>query len=182
MMKTLVRSVAVTLVVAYLSDSDIRAREVQDWDYDHLVACADLVVIATVVSSKPVRFDFEGVEPWASWLRTPEGPKLRDILAAEVTTFRVKAWLKGEAEGQTVDVFHFSYTGPVPESLVGAPRLLREGLGEETTRGDIRSIDGRRTGNYLLFLKRGIDRSFEPVTGQVDSGYSVKQIRSLVPP
>ena len=182
-MKTLtVQIVGIALAVTYLSCSDIQARPVADWDYDHLVGYADLVVVATVVSSKRVRFDFDAVEPWTSWLQAPEGPKMRALLVAEVTTFRVKASLKGNAGGSTIDVFHFSLTGPLPRSLEGTPRLFKKGLAMGIVSGDVRSTRERGTENYLLFLKQRKDGLFDPVTGQVDSAYSVKQIRNLVPP
>jgi hypothetical protein len=173
--------VTAVLLAACVPGSDTLARPLNDLPYAILVREADVIVIATVVSSRRVDFDFNTLEPWASLLRTPEGPDVRAVLVAEVTTFRVKAVLKGNVEGgATIGVFHFSLTGPWPDSVLGAPHLFKKGLAEEIVDGEVRSTGMPGDEGCVLFLTGPKDGRFEPVTGQMDSVYSVKQIRSLV--
>lgn len=147
------------------------ARIVQDWTYEELVQRSDLVVLASVESHTPVDFDFSKEEPWASWLQTKGfGKTLRDVLRAEVTTLTVEAVLKGEHNKPKVEVFHYSFT-ELPKEMEVAPYLLKQGLAPKPDRG-------QDSNKYLVFLKRRSDGRYLPVTGQVDSAFSVRHLQN----
>lgn len=165
------RMLILVAVLSIMGGRWSHARVVADWDYDKLVSESDLVVIGTFQSTEPVEFDFSRSH-WATVLRDPVfGPKLRMVLIAEVTTFRIDATLKGPKADRMLNVFHYSFKYE-PDVIDNRSRLFKEGLAE--TDGKVGNL------KYLLFLRRRSDDMWEPATGQSDSAYSVKQISSLV--
>jgi hypothetical protein len=142
------------------------SNSVEYTEYIDLLTHADLVVIGTAVSTRDTgkRFKVEDkchpgdCEGW-------------------ITQFHVNLVLKGTNQTGNVSVFHYkqpSYSGRF--CLMGpwlAKFKINEGITKELEgRGDIP--------DYLLFLTASKDGLFEPVSGQTNSIYSVREVWGLL--
>jgi hypothetical protein len=132
-----------------------------------LMEKSDIVLIGKVISSKA--FD-----------EKLDQPSFDELMEGRQTTFQVAAVLKGKADGESIDVVHFRLKpgGQVPNGPM--PAFFRD----KERRLTIEAVDGvkgkqewlERPPEYLIFLKVRKDGRFEPVTGQVDSSFSVRKV------
>ena len=137
------------------------ARLVENWSYERLLNESDLVVIAVATNVedsgettklKPWDVDFFGVH----------------------TAFAVKATLKGKLDKDQITVLHYRLEKEVQN--INGPSLVTfrlKGIEGKTKTGRKFGIGKPR---YLLFLKKGKDDLFEPVSGQVDPLFSVDEM------
>ena len=131
------------------------------WSYEKLVAGADLVVIATPTAARDTKEP--AVVPGVS--RDGADGRLAPVAAVGVeTTFKVEAVLKGEAKDLKEFVL---YHLREPDAQANAPVVN----GPMLVKFDVKA---RR--KYLLFLKRGADGRYVPVTGQTDPAIGVKDL------
>jgi hypothetical protein len=155
---------AVTFAFQLIVVSTTFARPIAHWPYEKLFKEADLVVIATAKSTKATEDKLDG--PY------------REHLLGQVTTLTVRSVLKGEAEGEAVEVLHFVEKGEM--RLPNGPILVVF----RTTPAHVEARTFQThvgTPDYLVFLKAGKDGRYEPVAGQVDSELSVKEIYRPLP-
>jgi hypothetical protein len=131
------------------------AREHEFWSYDRLAKEADLIVIATPISTRDTaeRTTLPGIE-------RVDANKVRSAIPAigVETTFTTLAVLKGDAKIAKV-VFH--------HLREAAPKLSLDGPG-------LVAFDSKEKKRFLLFLKREPDGRYAPLTGQTDPDGSVK--------
>jgi hypothetical protein len=141
------------------------ARGLESWPYRRLLKEADVVVVATALSSADA------------------GESTRDNLwQAELvgvnTTFAVEAVLKGKLEGDRLRVLHYRLR---PGVLIEDGPLLvsfRTGGLTLTTKGAKVALSRP---SYLLFLKAGKDGRYEPVSGRTDPALSVREMYKPLP-
>jgi hypothetical protein len=131
--------------------STAEARVVPAWPYDKLLADADLVVIGRAVSSA----DTGETLPDNSWGK---------LLGVE-TSFQPQAVLKGKLAGNKLTVLHYRLEGKLMPP--NGPMLVSFRRAADKTKGGP---------DYLLFLKRRADGRYEPVTGQIDPAFSVREM------
>ncbi len=160
-----IRVLIVAFVVVVNADS-ADARHVELWSYDKLSKRADVVVVATTISTE----DWDGA--------AEEEPQLGGVeFAPQLTAFEIKGVLKGKVTDGTLDLVHYRATH-VGTKLQSGVRVLHahaytadfQSASKPTKSGSTRD-DGPP--HYLLFLKLRRDGKFEPVSGQVDSACSV---------
>jgi hypothetical protein len=168
-----VRSIcAVVLVAEFLAcPSAAPARLVERWDYDRLFKEADLVVLAVAVQTDRA----DDKPPDHSWPHEFVGQN---------TTLKVRYALKGKADAEQIKVLHFKFgelkKGVDPNSLEAAiildgPNLVGFRTGPVTVRAG-KDTQVLPPPEYLLFLKRMKDGRYEPVAGQIDPAFSVREV------
>tara|TARA_B110000438_G_scaffold262390_1_gene273671 strand:+ start:975 stop:1517 length:543 start_codon:yes stop_codon:yes gene_type:complete len=152
------------------------ARKVEDWSYERLFKEADLVMIGSV-------------EGWGS-AKTQWSEKIFDKARfdAKKTAFTPLSVLKGEPAFVCTWLLHFSYKkgaapyedGPNLVSFLKKPVMIEVKSKEE---GKAKELKPKQAGKnqvnppeYLLFLKKGKDGMYEPVSGQLDAAFSVRTI------
>jgi hypothetical protein len=149
-MKSLLSAVSLIFLCAA-----VFAREHEYWPYDRLAKEADLIVIATPISTRDTaeRTTLPGIE-------RVDANKVRSSIPAlgVETTFTTLAVLKGDAKITKVVFHHLREAAPVL-SLDG-PGLV--------------AFDPKEKRTFVLFLKREADGRFAPLTGQTDPDGSVK--------
>ena len=133
------------------------AREHEFWSYDRLAKEADLIVIATPVSTRDTaeRTTLPGIEHI-------DANKVRSLIPAigVETTFTTLAVLKGDAKITKLVFHHFREAAP--KLSVNDPGLV--------------AFDPKEKKRFLLSLKRESDGRYAPLTGQTDSDRSVKDL------
>jgi len=146
------------------------ARVVEDWPYERLFKEADLVVIATAVSSKDTRDTFID-KRWPL------------DFVGQSTTFDVLQVVKGKYTEKKLDILHFKF-GKRRDKETG-PVLIRDGptfVNFPTEPAEVK-VGGvffdKSKIEYMLFLKKAADGRYEPVSGRIDPDFSV---RELFPP
>ena len=169
-----------SLIVTFLSFIFILslgfARKVEDWSYERLFKEADLVMIGSV-------------EGWgATKALWPEKIFDKARFEGEKTAFHPRSVLKGEPAFPCIWVLHFSYKkgaapyedGPNLVSFLKKPVMIEAKSKEE---GKVKELKPIRAGKsvdsppeYLLFLKKGKDGMYEPVSGQLDAAFSVRAL------
>lgn len=167
----MLRSFALALCFGFLA-LPARARLVQSWSYEQLLAAADVVVVAKPVSNQLAS------DKWTGSHRDD------GIFEAVDTGFDVRWVIKGPPDLKTLTVLHFRY-GPKTMVMNGAlfvhfvvkPISFRaEPLPEDK--------DARPSGlnislpapEYLLFLKKRSDGRMKCVTGQYDAALSCREL------
>jgi hypothetical protein len=141
------------------------SRLVPDWPYEKLLKEADVVVIGKAVTSKDTK-DVSKDNPWKVEFQAVE------------TTFSVEAGLKGKVEGDKLTVLHYKLKpGVSVENGPGLVTFRTKGITLRTKEAKV----GLGQPGYLLFLKKGKDGRYEPVSGQVDPELSVKELNSPLP-
>jgi len=145
------------------------ARIFKPWSYAELNEQADVVVIGTVKSTAAWNEPFD-----KRLLGSPE-------MVGQLTTFRLKAVLKGKLRGGELKLVHYRVSEK-ETVIINGPMLpkFREGkirieIGSED--GADKESESQNTPHYLLFLKSRADGKFEPVSGQVDSAFSVMLLK-----
>ena len=129
------------------------------FDYDKMTAEADLVVIATPVTTKELKqkTDLPGV----SWNNQP----IR-VVGVE-TTFEVSVCFKGklpEKGKPRIVLHHYRLENPKLAEVPNAVQLLQLKPGDRS--------------QYLMFLKRADNGRYVPFNGQTDPVYSVEKLRN----
>jgi hypothetical protein len=157
-----------SLLVLLLLVPSTPARQVEIWDYDRLFKEADVVVIASAQGTA----DSSDEPPVGRW---------KANLIGQRTTFTVLATLKGRVGDGPLAVRHFRVREGV--ATMDGPLLV-----QFRTEGPVIEGGGRvkykaqlSTPQYLLFLRRVTPGVYEPVSGQVDSALSVKEIYAPLP-
>lgn len=172
----MLRYLAVATVAFWLvGPSTGWARRVESWPYERLFQESDLIVIARGIRNEPCD------EVW------PEDDFSIDRFVGTQTVFKVQSVLKGGTP-DSVRVIHFSYKqgatlyddGPgfvnfLTESVVTAAKKPSHDSGVLQERAAVveRLVSQPE---YLLFLKKRSDGRYEPVSGQMDSAFSVRII------
>ncbi len=170
------RSIWMAMALACLLCPQADARLVESWSFQRLKDAADAVVVVTVASEGP-------------WNEKVEDGPFGKYLEGRLTTFDVETVFKGEVSEKQVQVIHFRENGGV---LIDNGPLLAS-FRKMGLRLGIESVDGvehkakveEGMPHYLLFLKKRSDGKYEPVSGQIDSLFSVRrlsQIDQLFPP
>ncbi len=184
-MRPLVLGVLTSCIIQLSTGQAALARKVEHWPYQRLFAEADLVVIAQAVSSAP------SDEPWGE-----EASGWQVKFQAVHTKFSVMTVLKGQP-CKSVQLVHFQYPANIKLALENGPqfatflnpatpiRLRVERVPaqprQNTKQQQLRSLPQKQVSlqippNYLLFLKSRTDGRFEPVSGQIDSRLSVRDL------
>ena len=170
------RSLIVAFLPFLLSFSLSFARKVEDWTYERLFKEADLVMIGSV-------------EGWGS-AKAQWSQKIFDKarFEAKKTAFHPRSLLKGEPAFPCTWVLHFSYKkgaapykdGPNLVSFLKKP-VMSEAKSKKEEK--VKELKPKQAGKnqvnppeYLLFLKKGKDGMYEPVSGQLDAAFSVRTI------
>jgi hypothetical protein len=139
-------------------------RPVPAWDHDMLMKQADLVIIGLAVGTKSLK-TADGLE--AEW---------RDLLKPFETTVDVSLVLKGSRDLKQVRLVHFHR--PDAARVTNGPYVLNFEISKpvEKLREDGES---RTAPEYLLFLRKRQDGTFEAVSGHHDPGYSAFELRPM---
>ncbi len=139
----------------------LTARLTRPWTYQEIFEQADLVVIATFVSTKD----------------TDERTALQDLshpvkVIGVTTEFKTELVLKGPKEITNFQLHHYRFEDAGDALWVNAPQLIR--LPTPPQNGV--HYAGHET--FLMFLVREKDGRYAPVTGQTDPvTYSVRELR-----
>lgn len=131
------------------------ARAVRLWSDGDLWEGADLVVLATVVSTQA---------PMLSPTLKPS-----DVITVE-TTFTADHILKGSLSSATLRLSHLAYGDPAywPQAMInGGPGAI--------------SFDKNAHRQYLLFLKHDKGDTYSPLSGQRDPELSIRMIVAYRP-
>jgi hypothetical protein len=171
--------IAVALCTILLIGDFAGARAIKLWTFEKLNSLADVVVVATVVSTEPIDELLE-IQPRSTFDKTGVYSKLE--MEGHVTTFKVKTVLKGKIPGDEAQLVHYE----IGKNLVGkyqngpdVAEFEKEEYEPENSGNTVKPRKRIATGrpqHYLLFLKVRKDGKFEPVTGQVDSAFSVMKL------
>lgn len=162
------------------------ARKLEHWPYERLFQEAELVVIATVVATTPCGDQLQD-----------EGTDWQADFQAVNTTFAVKTVLKGQPR-DTLKLLHFRYhpdtntvleNGPQFASFLSADnpvRLRMQQIPNQQPKSQIKQLKAKALAvksvsiqpppSYMLFLKLRSDGRFEPLSGQIDSKLSVRDL------
>ena len=159
------------LALLLVTATEVHARRLRIWSYTELTVAADVVVIAKPLSNTETSDLFGDT---------------RGYIGVN-TEFQVNDVIKGNVGAERFIVLHFRHAPNIPsadgmmtiffrlEGLIisGDSFILKEGqpitfVGKGTTQTP--------PPEYLLFLKKRIDGRYEPVTGQMDSMLSVREV------
>jgi hypothetical protein len=147
------------MVCAFLLCLPALARFPENWPLKRLFDEADVAVIGKAVSTKQIPHTF-----------TDKRWPLEFV--GQATTFEVLRVLKGKLPGTHFVLVHFRAEFPSKRNevveVIDGPRLV-----SFPAEGNPR-LGGRE---YLLFLKKGGDGRFEPISGRIDPLYSVRELR-----
>jgi hypothetical protein len=141
-------------------------RKLENWPYERLFKNADLVVIAIAEGTADTKDRFK-----------PELWKVEFI--GQETTFSVRTILKGKVKGDKINVLHYRLPedalvkdGPLLVSFRAAPLPLKGTVNGRAFKAELGKPE------YMVFLRRRPDGRFEPISGQVDSALSVRELHS----
>jgi hypothetical protein len=186
----LARPFPVICAVLLICNSAV-ARAVHPWTIEELNSEADVVVITTVVSTEPFDELLEIDRRHPKSQQRDGGLSIFDNgwrdLDGQLTTFALKTVLKGTVEGESLQLVHYKVDDGAPGKYQN--RALVAEFRKEEYRADKASQPGvpkqrvptGRKQSYLLFLKLRKDGKFEPVSGQIDSAFSVMELRGSLP-
>ena len=141
-------ALALLVTLAAANAGGALARPVHLWSAGELAQKADLVIVATALSTR----DTPGFA---------QKDSKADTWVPVETLFQVAAVLKGELKSRTATLPHYCYFGPEAEvAVIDGPSFVR--------------FNPAARRQYLLFLKRAEDGALEPVSGQYDPDQSLK--------
>lgn len=171
------------LVLIALLCSQAEARLVETWTFQRLKDAADIVLIGSVASTKPWPEKLQPEKLPPKSLERQYAKSFGKDLEGQVTTFEVATVLKGKEVGKQIELVHYRVAGRI--GIRSGPILASFRKEERTL--VVKSIDGGKeehevvlgTPQYLLFLKKRDDGRYEPVSGQVDSAFSVRWLSTL---
>ena len=152
-MRYVVNIAVVGALLIATSSRQCDARAHPAWPLQSLYKEADAVIIAEATATHPAK-DASVEDSWGTRV-------------AVNTTFDVHVVLKGKAPHDGIKVLHYAWARqtdePNPPELVS---FNKKGL----ERGVVRI-------QYLLFLKQRADGRYEPLSGQTDPIWSVRELR-----
>ncbi|MGB8352798.1 MAG: hypothetical protein WCD79_02835 [Chthoniobacteraceae bacterium] len=143
--------------------AQLDARGISIWSYAKLRNCADFVVIAKTISNTDTKDVFLAE---------------KDGYTGVNTEFEVLDVSKGDVDAKKITVLHFK-NAPGSSHMDGALTIhfriktLAETAAEMHPE-HLQNPEARQV--YILFLKKRNDGRYEPVTGQLDSSLSAKEI------
>lgn len=156
----------VAVVACGLLPQHAAARLIPSWPHDRLLKEAEVVVVATALSSAETG-ERSTSEPWKC-----------EFLHVN-TAFRVSVVLKGELQGEQLTVLHYRLKPGT--SVPNGPLLVTFRMRDVVLRSGDAKV-GLGVPQYLLFLKKRADGRFEAVTGQIDPALSVRELFHPLPP
>ncbi|MGI9444282.1 MAG: hypothetical protein ACR2N1_17560 [Rubripirellula sp.] len=165
----------VILIAGLLLAPTASARKTEAWPYERLFQHADIVVIAVATTSVPN--EQKWVEPIFASQR----------FQGVTTQLRVVSTVKG-SPSPTIKLLHYKYADSTPPVNDG-PALISFFTGPvsidvqplKRAETELKALSHKRLSQnsapeYLLFLKKRQDGSFEAVSGQVDPSFSVRAL------
>jgi len=139
---------------------------IRDWSYKQLLAESDLVVIANALETRQVP---NGDDMSKNGLQSfPYSFQQVD------TTFHVQVVLKGKLEGKQLRLVHFRYA-PKTVDIDSGPSLVAFSKDESVVSVENGVLIHGPV--YLLFLKARKDGRYDPISGQVDPDFSVRELK-----
>ncbi len=162
---------AVSAATLLLAVTAVPARIIDSWPYDKLFEKADLVVIA-----QPLKTEAADDKP-------PEHHWSYEFVG-ENTKLKVIHTLKGKVEGKEIQVLHFKFgklkKGIDPDSLDAVVIIDGPSLVSFRTKAVLATVGEERVvlgaPEYLLFLKKMKDGRYEPLSGHIDPGQSIREL------
>lgn len=152
--------ISATLLAVLLLGNVPDARVSEVWSYEKLCGRADVVAIVEVKSTD-------------KWDEAFDKKLLGNFtMVGQLTTFDVKAVIKGKVGSKALQLVHYN---AIPIGIVHKVGKLEiiEHYGGSPKPLDFKPVEG----HYMLFLKLRKDGKFEPVSGPVDSAYSVMLLK-----
>lgn len=146
----------VFFLIILVAKTKLEARAVRMWSYAELTAAADVVVIGRPLSNVDTKDLFQGQE--------------RGYIGVS-TEFQAEDIIKGDVRAEKFTVLHFKLAPNKP---------MVDGMLIVTFRLEGFKVEGVQMNSprYLLFLKKDSDGRYEPVTGQMDAVFSVKEVNN----
>ena len=156
---------ATVLVALFCIHAD--ARQIESWSFQRLKDTADVIVVGSMASTK-------------QWPERVQGELFGKHLEGQLTTFDVETVFKGKEIGKQIQVVHYR----VKEGVLLQDGPILASFRKEGLRLTIESVNGVQhkaqimegAPRYLLFLKKRSDGKYEPVSGQIDSGLSLRKL------
>jgi hypothetical protein len=143
------------------STEDVAARITPNWTYEDLFSKSDLVIIATPLSTKDCGEENDATNLW----------KVKFM--AVNTDFKIEHKIKGGEKNEKIVLAYYR----LPESITvkNGPSLAHFALAERT---DASSTEKKGSGKneYLLFLRKSKESTYEPVSGMIDSALSIRAL------
>jgi hypothetical protein len=164
------------IALVFCSASVAKARGVP-WTFQRLVDDADCIVIAYPKSKQECQIDLSVDPLWKLVLNHPASrTEIEKKVAGMCVRLGIEAVLKGDPKLESLTAKYVT-SGTHVLSMIDGPALIDF----EIPSGD--APGGRRFAQrYLVFLKRGENDMYEPVSGYFDPGYSFRPISSNPPP
>lgn len=136
----------IAIMLLVVAPAALAAQISRVWTYEDLRTGADVVVVATPISTRTAgQTELSGLEP--------------PLPVVELRTrFRLLSTLKGQIAGDTIELRHFK----LDESRLPGGCLNCGGFGDLFS-----SSAGSPRCDYLMYLHRSATGAFEPVSGQV---------------
>jgi hypothetical protein len=146
------------LLMALVLVANSHARLNYAWSYEELLRLADLVVVATAITTKETteRTTIEKTR------YNSINPPFKAV--GLETTFSVQTILKGKLPEKTFVLHHYREANPSAQVNAGPMQV--------TFKSD-------KTIVYLLFLTRESDGRYAAVSGQIDPAFSIKRIQDV---
>lgn len=150
------------------------ARLIESWPYEKLFKNADLVVLATAVSSEKCSDEFTD-HPWPL-----------EFVGVN-TVMDVKHILKGKIDGKNITVLHFKFGEPRKGKKPEDAKIIFDGplFVAFRTKPVTIKVDGENVRipkpEYMLFLKKLKDGRYEAVSGKIDPQNSVRELFEPLP-
>lgn len=141
-------------ISVFMTLQPLHARVSRQWGYQEMFDRSDLVVIATVISTKDA----------GARVTLPDYVPLLNVIPV-ITEFEVKAAFKGGKAIKKFSLFHYRYESEDEQfESANNPELIK--------------IDPDAPGTFLLFLTKDRAGRYVPVTGQTDpTALSVLDLR-----
>jgi hypothetical protein len=156
------RRFAIAYILSLFVCTRGETRPIPSWPFDKLFKNADLVVVVKALATKDVD--------------DPKPPK--DYLVCTVTTFQVLQVVKGEFKDKELRILHFRLKEG--RSVANGPSLVKFHTAPMEISGEGWATTASAS-EYMLFLKREKDESYDFVSGRIDAAFSVKQILGPLP-
>jgi hypothetical protein len=151
-----------------LSSAESVSNRVSYVYYSNLWAHADLVIIGRATAARDTGERVEMKDP-------------HHVVSCEKweTTFDVRLVLKGSPPGEHVTLVHFRRPKNSKPFCWLGPKLAQFELPPERAQGDFLAIGPVRP-EYMLFLTKGKNGHWAPVSGQRNSDFSVREVYGLL--
>ena len=166
-----------------------QARPLEQWTFQRLNSRADVVIIASVVSTEsidellesdprhPKKQERDARSSIFAKLAFPENIKMD----ARLTTFKVATVMKGEINDEEMQLVHYEVAERFLIANSPSVAVFRDGRHPRNKPADDHAPEIRIATDelqyYMLFLKARKDGKYEPVSGQIDSAFSVVELK-----